>query len=141
MFYRHSVLQFRSLFCYISLYQIDYVSSRKLKQNIHLKKRVQLLGKINFFLNHSQPYGLLQSRESFCRGLKEAQLKSFLFEWCKFSSIKKLETYDSYWKESLLERKSQVKSGISLTTVSPAACFSLKNPYQEPPAQFKFIIS
>ena len=34
--------------------------------------------------------------ESFCR--------SFLFEWCKSTSIKKLETCNSYGKESLLER-------------------------------------
>ena len=37
---------------------------------IHLKKRVHLLGKFNFFLNHSQLYGLLEFRESFCRSLK-----------------------------------------------------------------------
>ena len=51
-------------------YWVDYVSSRKLQQNIHLKKRVHLLEKFNFFLNHNQPYDLLYFPESFCRSLK-----------------------------------------------------------------------
>ena len=135
MFYRRSILQFSNLVQIRLLVLGRLRIFKKVQAKYSFEKTSPSVGKMELF-----PYQQLVIWFTVISGIllqkPKNQLKSFLFEWCKLSSIKnwKLIIHMGkrvYWKG---------KVNILLTTVSPMAGCSLKNLSQKPPVQSKFII-